>query len=150
MQTFLPYPNFLWSAQCLDWRRLGKQRVEGYQILQNCLGISKGWSNHPAIKMWKGYENALAYYTMTIIEHWIERGYEDNLRYKFRPLCAEHNINLDLDLKKIEMPYWFGDSKFHKSHKSNLIRKYPEHYGKLWPDVPNDLEYIWPSGKVNV
>lgn len=28
MQTFLPYPDFKKSAQCLDYRRLGKQRVD--------------------------------------------------------------------------------------------------------------------------
>ena len=34
MQTFLPYPDFRQSAACLDYRRLGKQRVEGVQILK--------------------------------------------------------------------------------------------------------------------
>jgi hypothetical protein len=27
MQTFLPYPSFVKSAKCLDYRRLGKQRA---------------------------------------------------------------------------------------------------------------------------
>jgi hypothetical protein len=34
MQTFLPYPNFKKSLQILDYRRLGKQRVEAYQIIR--------------------------------------------------------------------------------------------------------------------
>mgnify|MGYP001181886526 FL=1 len=33
MQTFLPYESFRKSAEVLDWRRLGKQRVEGMQII---------------------------------------------------------------------------------------------------------------------
>ena len=33
MQTFLPYPNFADSLDCLDYRRLGKQRVEAFQII---------------------------------------------------------------------------------------------------------------------
>ena len=33
MQTFLPYESFRESAKVLDWRRLGKQRVEGMQII---------------------------------------------------------------------------------------------------------------------
>jgi len=33
MQTFLPYPDFLQSLQSLDNKRLGKQRVETFQIL---------------------------------------------------------------------------------------------------------------------
>ena len=42
------------------------------------------------------------------------------------------------------MPPWLGDRDFHRSHQSNLIRKDREHYGPLFPDVPDDLEYVWP------
>lgn len=34
VNTFLPYPSFEESARVLDWRRLGKQRVEAQQILR--------------------------------------------------------------------------------------------------------------------
>jgi pyrimidine dimer DNA glycosylase len=34
MQTFLCEPNFAETAKCLDYRRLGKQRVEAKQILE--------------------------------------------------------------------------------------------------------------------
>jgi len=43
MQTFLPYQNFTKSAQCLDRQRLGKQRVEAWQILQAITNPSYGW-----------------------------------------------------------------------------------------------------------
>lgn len=33
MQTFLPYISFEESAACLDYRRLGKQRLEAKQLL---------------------------------------------------------------------------------------------------------------------
>jgi Pyrimidine dimer DNA glycosylase len=36
MHTFLPYPSFEETASILDYRRLGKQRVEGFQILKTC------------------------------------------------------------------------------------------------------------------
>jgi hypothetical protein len=57
MQTFLPYYSFEESAKCLDYRRLGKQRVEVYQIINILEGKNKtnGWVNHPAVKMWIGY-----------------------------------------------------------------------------------------------
>ena len=32
MNTFLPYPNFEKSTKCLDNKRLGKQRIEAWQI----------------------------------------------------------------------------------------------------------------------
>ena len=50
MQTFLPYESFRKSAEVLDWRRLGKQRVEGMQIINAIEGKPrkdgkpyKGW-----------------------------------------------------------------------------------------------------------
>ena len=41
MQTFLPYKSFEQSAQVLDWRRLGKQRVEGMQIINAITGKTR-------------------------------------------------------------------------------------------------------------
>ena len=35
MQTFLPTSNFAESAKYLDYRRLGKQRVEVLQLLNS-------------------------------------------------------------------------------------------------------------------
>ena len=52
MQTFVPYPDLHDSAAVLDYRRLGKQRVEAYQIIRAALHLSKGWGNHPATRMW--------------------------------------------------------------------------------------------------
>ena len=59
MQTFLPYKSFRKTALCLDNKRLGKQRVETLQILRALTGYynqSGAWLNHPAVKMWRGYE----------------------------------------------------------------------------------------------
>jgi len=33
VNTFLPYQNFRKIAKILDWKRLGKQRVEAKQII---------------------------------------------------------------------------------------------------------------------
>jgi hypothetical protein len=43
-------------------------------------------------------------------------------------------------------PSWFGDEEFHRSHRSNLVRKAPEHYAPLFePGLPADLPYVWPT-----
>jgi hypothetical protein len=49
MQTFIPFPNYIRSVQTLDYRRLGKQRVEAMQIINILEGkqVSAGWKNHP-------------------------------------------------------------------------------------------------------
>ena len=61
MQTFLPHESFKKSFKLLDYRRLGKQRVEAHQILNVLLDRTqtKGWRNHPIVRMWEGYEDAL-------------------------------------------------------------------------------------------
>lgn len=138
MQTFLPYPDFAESAKCLDRQRLGKQRVECLQLLKALKGEG-GWANHPSTKMWRGYTPALVYYGVTICSEWRQRGYQDTCLGKMLDF-----YDIGLHSFRLELPFWLGDPVFHLAHKSNLIRKLPEHYGKLWPDVPADLPYIWP------
>lgn len=133
MQTFLPYSNFEKSAKVLDRSRLGKQRVEVLQIL-NTLQNGGGWSSHPAVLMWAGYEGALSLYGMTICDEWIERGYRDSCRNKILTLKAPDVI----------LPPWVGDVAFHASHRSNLLRKDSEWYGQWgWTESEN-LPYVWP------
>ena len=83
MQTFLPYPSFRKSASVLDYRRLGKQRVEAKQIYDiltaDWRNPKKGWANHPAVLMWKGYEEELKLYRVIMIEEWIRRGYKNTM-----------------------------------------------------------------------
>ncbi|HEX7304900.1 MAG TPA: cytoplasmic protein, partial [Lentzea sp.] len=43
-----------------------------------------------------------------------------------------------------ELPPWIGDEAVHRSHRSSLVRKFPEHYRRFFPDVPDDLPYVWP------
>lgn len=137
MQTFMPYASFQKTARVLDYRRLGKQRVEVYQILRALTGESKGWVNHPATNMWRGYESSLAIYGCIICDEWKKRGYKDTMTEKIVKY-------VDVKTPPSICPPWFGDLDFHRSHQSNLIRKFPEFYGPLFPGVPDDLPYVWP------
>jgi hypothetical protein len=139
MQTFLPLPTFKASAQVLDRQRLGKQRIECYQILSTLLGKSAGWANHPAVKMWKRYEFALVEYTFTVCAEWTLRGYKDSVGTK---VVTELLADVP-DSSHGGWPPHF-DEAFRRSHQSNLLRKDPAHYGPYFPDVPADLPYVWP------
>ena len=134
MQTFLPYSSINKSLEVLDWRRLGKQRVEAKQILNVLLGRTKtkGWVNHPATKMWKGYENALKQYLNECIDHWVSRGYNNNMKKEV--------IEGD-----IVYPHWLGDDSFHSTHRSNLLRKDKDFYSQYMWTESDDMEYYWPS-----
>jgi hypothetical protein len=142
MQTFLPYEDFQASAEVLDYRRLGKQRVETWQILRALAGETKGWSNHPASRMWRGHEVLLIEYGMVTCREWIRRGYNDTMLQRFEELL-ETSQRHD-EVADGGRPEWLGRPDFHRSHQSNLIRKDPEYYGPLFVGVSSDLEYVWP------
>lgn len=143
MQTFVPYgADFKSNAQCLDRQRLGKQRVETWQIL-NAMRNTTGWANHPAVRMWRGNEPALAWYGHAMCREWIYRGYKDTMLPRFLDLIDQFSKDQHPNLNS--RPGWLADRNVIISHRSNLIRKMPEHYGPFWPDVPNDLPYVWPD-----
>lgn len=135
MQTFLPYPDFQRSAAALDYRRLGKQRLEARQLLRLLRdpGNHSGWRNHPAARMWRGYEDALAVYLNAIISEWIRRGYHNSM--ELEPVSNAPRL-----------PWWLGDPAFHAAHRANLLRKDPAFYGQYGWWEPPDLPYVWPAG----
>jgi hypothetical protein len=150
VQTFLPYADFDACARALDTRRLGKQRVETLQILRALTVPGYGWRHHPAAKMWRGYEEALAAYGEAICREWCRRGHADTCAGK---IAAEVE---GLGITKVRnqaalaragaLPPWMGDEAFHRSHRSSLLRKDRAWYGPLFSDVPDDLPYVWPTG----
>lgn len=152
MQTFLPYPGFERSARALDTKRLGKQRVECIQVVRGLVRPGYGWRHHPAVKMWTGHEEALARYAFTCCEVWTERGFADTCADTIAADLAGHGlteIRSEADLRAAgAMPPWLGDEDFHRSHRSSLLRKDPDHYRPLFDDVPDDLEYVWPEPPV--
>ena len=139
MQLFLPFADLSRSVKSLDKRRLWKQILEADQIIN---GV--GWSNHPVIKMYRNneYTNfAIAYYNTALNEFVSER----NGSTKYMPFV----IN-----SKIVYPPWWGNERFHQSHRSNLLRKAVNEKTELLTllgiqgitldNTPTDLPYVWP------
>lgn len=131
--TFVPFADFTACAKSLDYRRLGKQRVEAYQIWRTLTGKSNGWKNHPAVKAWKGHTCALAKYTNAMIREWVLRGYRNNM--ELLPHCENP-----------KMPWWWGLEEIHASHRGVLNRKKPDFY--VFENTMGFTEYIWPH-KIN-
>jgi Pyrimidine dimer DNA glycosylase len=157
LQTFVPYADFGRSAEVLDDKRLGKQRVEVLQIMQVLLRLRwnnaigeienfqpRGWTSHPAVLMWQGYERALLEYQRTVCDVWTSRGFKDTCYPKTLGLVLRWNAGT---LPEYVDPPWRGDERLHRSHKSNLIRKDADLYGVLFPGVPGDEPYLWPVTK---
>ncbi|TKK86839.1 cytoplasmic protein [Herbidospora galbida] len=150
MQTFLPYADFTATAEVLDARRLGKQRVEAIQVLRATSIDDYGWRHHPAAKMWRGYEEALVRYGLAICDRWCSTGRADTcaatLRQDLGRFTGIATIRTQAALAEAgELPPWLGDPGFHLSHRSALLRKDPDFYRPLFGDEPDDLPYVWPD-----
>ena len=142
--TFLPYANFEESARVLDYRRLGCQRKETWQILKINTGVdlTSNWRFHPCVKMWKGHEDALSDYGVACCTEWINRGHTDNMI----GLIASFKNSKQIAV----MPSWLGNEKLHSSHRKALLTKNYEWYSQFdWQEEPfslfDKIEYFWPS-----
>ena len=146
MQTFLPYLNFIQSASCLDNRRLGKQRVEAWQIYKT-LTVGSRWKHHPAVIMWKGYEGYLLLYGYTICKEWVKRGFKDSMLNRFINEMYKENIKMDA-------PPWLGKESFHSKHRSILLAKNYDWYRQFdWKEKPaiqnnGRWPYEWPVNRI--
>jgi len=159
MQTFLPQSDYYVSAAILDSKRLNKQILEGYQILNVLSGRSKtgGWRNHPAVLMWRGYERGLWNYIQAMIAEAKSRGIktennEANLN-NLKDQCWE-------DWGE-QVPDYFKDSnkliRIVTTHRANLFKKDPLYYAPFQyavnsinnipccPDRKEPCKYYWPT-----
>ena len=143
MQTFLPYPDLRASCVVLDDRRLGKQRVETFQILRALTWPEYAWKNHPAVRMWRGFVPALVEYGLENCREWTRRGYADSVAEQLVAWTGGQPPS------GAPLPPWFGLEPLHLSHRSALLRKDPAFYRPLFEalgnvDEPDDLPYLWP------
>ena len=133
MQTFLPSSNFATAAHMLDSKRLNKQILEGYQILNVLSGQSPtgGWRNHPAVKMWRGHEMILLKYISAMIKEAKWRGIktdknEENINSLYNKVGTSWGI---------EEPSWMHNKtklmRIITTHKANLFQKDPLYYIKF-------------------
>lgn len=177
MQTFLPTSTiitfssintseqhaqlnscFAKIASQLDNKRLFKQALEGWQILMNLLEIDpdgnprkpKGWSSHPAVKMWRGSELALFLYIMQMLAEWHKRGFNARMQIK---VLNTSMIGKSMNKFKNKVPDWMLDSSLFdeiaSSHRQALLVKNYEHYSQFnWPEdngvEPTSYDYVWP------
>lgn len=155
-------------CEALDKKRLNKQKVEANQILKASMGLTKGWVNHPAVLMWKGYSNALKYYFNEITNACIRRGFKNNMNfYEFTEEqlnnieyqtvqdYLQNGIPIGASRDKIIFPWWFQWKPLIYSHQASLVRKFPNYYNLIFSIDDYDFEldelkeylnigYLWP------
>lgn len=161
MQTFVPLFGSADTAQVLDRARLNKQALEGWQILMNLVQldpqgnhrVSKGWSNHPAVKMWRGHEGALTIYIVKMVMEWEKRGYKSTIAKKAITTYIQAIKLGRITKDSHRLPEWMRDKdlfdKISSSHRKALLVKDYEWYSQFgWPEdigsKPETYEYVWP------
>jgi hypothetical protein len=159
MQTFLASTNTLKAARALDNKRLNKQILEGYQILNVLSGRSKtgAWKNHPAVLMWKGYEHGLWEYIRGMVSEASLRGIKTENNVKnlnaLYTECAQ-------DWGNSHPAFWRDENKVMRiitTHRANLFKKDPLYYAHYQyavnspynapccPDRKEPCKYYWPT-----
>jgi len=159
MQTFMLSTDYAQTAAWLDNQRLGKQRVECLQILKALTDPDYGWQNHPAVKMWRGWETSLVDYSLTICKEWtVTRGKRDTVYNQIVSIAYEWGFDLYIP----NYPDWITD-EFCSVHRAIMLGKAQESKDKgkdkIWqwyqqwgwteePATRNELgkwPYIWPT-----
>lgn len=154
MQTFLTHDMFRETASILDRQRLGKQRLEAWQIIKInnkhadnqslILPSPVGYEHHPAVKMWRGYSNLLCLYGMRMCMEWKTRRYQDNLHDLFLQESHKHEFII---------PPWWTDPEektlIISSHRGLLVVKDPVYYNKIFPDAKPVAKAYYPRNTWN-
>ena len=149
MQVFLPEPSFSKSAKALDYRRLVKQLLEGRQIMTVLAGesTSRGWINHPAVKMFKGYERTLYAYLFAIRDEMEARGYKWQTNWDVIQDTYMRNFLSESQ----SLPYWMEDEElFNKvitTHRGRLWEKDPIYYEDYQEEGSYFMDYVCCPGK---
>ena len=103
--------------------------------------IPRAWANHPATRMWRGYEHTLTNYLEAVIEEWEFRGVEDTV---WRRVNEEFRDIVNTAYSDCMYPHWLGDERLHSSHRAALLYKLPAHYSQFgWTETPKQ-DYYWP------
>lgn len=136
MRTWLPVANVTASMQALHDDDLDSQIIEAGLCLRELFGDAQ---RTPTGAMWHGYEGGLWSYFLHACQEQQRRGVDTSalVTRGFRLLPRG-------EVLRPYMPRWYGYRPIHLSHASTLIRQRPDHYARLWPEVPLDMPLLWP------
>lgn len=156
VNTFVISTDLTQCARQLDYRRLGKQRVEAMQIIKALEGGNPGWSKHPATLMWKDHVSHLKVYCNHMIREWIRRGYNNTMQLYDLDESLYHVVPCDFDgitarflspFTAHSFPSWFSFPPFIYAHRAALVRKDPVFYASLLDEEVAKYMYrgyLWP------
>lgn len=112
--------------------------------------------NHPAVKMWIGYEELLKHYFNVFLSYCLNV-HKINTKMEFIP-CRYSNYITDANdnahkymlesfyISQNDKPFWLANENFHRAMRARLIKKDEVFYlSKFQNDKGfNDSKYFWP------
>ena len=144
MQVFLPEANYQLCAETLDYKRLVKQLLEGRQIMTILANESPGgaWKNHPAVKMFAGYEHDLYFYLKAIRNEMQQRGY----KWENNWAVIQDTYKRNFVDQPYERPFWMEDAEMFDrvitTHRGRLWEKDPAYYAQYEGEGHTFMEYV--------
>lgn len=148
MQVFLPEYTYEASAAALDYKRLVKQLLEGRQIMSVLAQESPGkaWKNHPAVRMFEGFEHELYSYLKAIRNEMRERGYKWENNWNVIKDTYSRNFADNPQVK----PEWMSDPTIFDrviiTHRGRLWEKNPEFYADYFDEGQVFMDYVCCQG----
>ena len=96
------------------------------QVLRGLTQPGYGGRHHPVVRMWRGHEEALGTYGVTMCRAWFVRGFADTCELKLREELDRIGLAAPRSQPELgdagALPPWLGDPALHRSHQSSLLR----------------------------
>lgn len=121
-----------------------QQIEEGYMFFLEMIGMSPEEPNEANValsRVWEGYEIALGAHIAALCAEAHTRGLPRNEHLDIKNMISQMRREEDTPF---EVPLWFQDLDVLRSHRSNLVRRWPQRYGDMWKGTPFNWPYLWP------
>lgn len=145
MMTWMTRKSILDSLEDLSLNQLALAQRESEalfnQLLFDEVDPEHGEAPVPLVGMWRGYEAALAAYSVGAGAILVSHGVSSGIR-SLEIAKVIDQLRTGGDPTPYEPPPWFEDIDVLMSHRSNLMRRWPDAY--KFPRNPTDMPYLWP------
>jgi len=145
MMTWMTAMSLFDSAEALATDQLAQARRESealfYELVFDEFDDDLGKAPAPLRMMWTGYETALAGYSIACSAILVGRGIATSQQALELSNTIE-DLRRGGDPAPLEIPPWLSDTDVLSSHRSNLLRRWPDNYS--WRRIPANMPYLWP------
>ena len=133
------------SAENLATPQLAQTQRESqallYEMTYGTPDEELGSAPVPLKLMWRNYEVALAAYSIACCAALVGRGISTGVQ-ALEMANTIQELRDGGDPAPLEIPPWLADIDMLTSHRSNLMRRWPDEYS--WRRIQPGMPYLWP------